>query len=62
MESWIVGTTVVVPSDAIELPDFAFKDNDNITRVMFNPNSTCRRIGNSAFNGCDSLQIVDIPD
>jgi len=62
MESWIVGTTVVVPSDAIEIPDLAFKDNDNITRVMFQPNSTCQRIGNSAFHFCTSLQTVDIPD
>ena len=61
-ESWIDGTTVVVPSDAIEIPESAFKDNDNITRVMFQPNSTCQRIGNSAFHGCDSLQTIYIPD
>lgn len=55
-------TKLTIPDDITELNCFALSDCYNITSVTFGENSQLTSIGEGAFNGCESLESITIPD
>ena len=55
-------TKLTIPDDITELNCFALSDCYNITSVTFGENSQLTSIGDGAFNWCESLESITIPD
>ena len=55
-------TKLTIPDDITELNCFALSDCYNITSVTFGENSQLTSIGEGAFNWCESLESITIPD
>ncbi len=55
-------TKLTIPDDMTELNCFALSDCYNITSVTFGENSQLTSIGDGAFNWCESLESITIPD
>lgn len=55
-------TKLTIPDDITELNCFALSDCYNITSVTFGENSQLTSIGDWAFNWCESLESITIPD
>ena len=55
-------TKLTIPDDITELNCFALSDCYNITSVTFGENSQLTSIGDGAFNRCESLESITIPD
>ena len=55
-------TKLTIPADITELNCFALSDCYNITSVTFGENSQLTSIGDGAFNWCESLESITIPD
>ena len=55
-------TKLTIPADITELNCFALSDCYNITSVTFGENSQLTSIGEGAFNWCESLESITIPD
>lgn len=55
-------TKLTIPDDITELNCFALSDCYNITSVTFGENSQLTSIGEGAFNWCESLEGITIPD
>ena len=55
-------TKLTIPDDITELNCFALSDCYNITSVTFGKDSQLTSIGDGAFNWCESLESITIPD
>ena len=55
-------TKLTIPDDITEINCFALSDCYNITSVTFGENSQLTSIGDGAFNWCESLESITIPD
>lgn len=55
-------TKLTIPDDITEVNCFALSDCYNITSVTFGENSQLTSIGDGAFNWCESLESITIPD
>ena len=55
-------TKLTIPDDITELNCFALSDCYNIMSVTFGENSQLTSIGDGAFNWCESLESITIPD
>ena len=54
-------TQFTIPNNVINLADYSFSTS-KLSKVIFEPESKCENIGNSAFVGCQSLTSITIPD
>ena len=55
-------TKLTIPAGITEINCFALSDCYNITSVTFGENSQLTSIGDGAFNWCESLESITIPD
>lgn len=53
-------TSVVIPYYVTDIGDEAFRDCDKLQIVTFEENSQCTQIGKYAFQGCASLQSIEL--
>ena len=60
------GITVTIGKDVTKIPAYlfssSFENATNITSVVFEDVSVCKRIGKYAFEGCTSLTSIEIPN
>lgn len=54
--------TIVIPASVTTIGSSAFANNYNLTNVVFENGSKLLEIGNAAFQECNSLQRIDIPE
>jgi len=54
------GSNYTVPDSVINISDFAFSGNAIVNQIILSNNTT--DIGQSAFNGCTSLNYIYLPD
>lgn len=54
--------TIVIPASVTTIGSSAFANNYNLTNVVFENGSKLLEIENSAFQECNSLQRIDIPE
>jgi surface protein len=54
-------TLISIPSTIIGIDDNAFKSCSLLEFVSFKSGSTCALIGNSAFDGCSTMEAIIIP-
>lgn len=52
---------LVIPKDAYYIGQFAFAKIPNIKTVKFEDGSNCYEIRSRAFQGCPSLQVIEMP-
>ena len=55
-------TKVTIPNNYYSIARGAFKDLSSLYEVVFENDSSCKRIGDSAFSGCEKLGILNLPD
>ena len=55
-------TDVTIPQSVIHIGDFAFSNSSHLKNVRFDMNSQLTRIGNSAFDDCDNLGSITLPN
>ena len=60
-DNYEIITELVIPNTITEIKDFAFYNLKNINEVIFEEPCQVNRIGWSAFNGCEQLEYIDIP-
>ena len=51
--------TIILPNTATEIGNYAFYQNDKLTKAVIGENTT--KIGNYAFSGCTALERMTIP-
>ena len=54
--------TIVIPKEVTSLGDNVFAGRNKITKVEFEAGSQLKTIGRSCFEGCTSLQSIDLPE
>lgn len=52
--------TIYIPDSIIDIEDFSFRNNTNLTSVRLSEN--LNTLGNGIFFSCPSLQLITIPD
>lgn len=55
-------TSVVIPSGVKEINPWSFSGCPNLSNVIFSPDSQLEIIHNRAFNSCQSLELITLPD
>ncbi|MBQ2714203.1 MAG: leucine-rich repeat domain-containing protein, partial [Clostridia bacterium] len=53
---------ILIPNTVKEIADSAFRGNKAIKEIVFEENSTCERVGDSAFRDCENLESVELPE
>lgn len=54
--------TIIIPPSVKYIKDKCFKSCTNLKRVLFYPVSQLISIGNNAFQGCNNLNTIHLPD
>lgn len=54
--------TIIIPTSVKYIKDKCFKSCTNLKRVLFYPVSQLISIGNNAFQGCNNLNTIHLPD
>ena len=55
-------TDITIPQSVMHIGDFAFSNSPNLRNVRFDANGQLTRIGNSAFDDCENLSSITLPN